>query len=87
MSVFPAPKYAVTVWSGQSSGVGVGLVALDVPELLELVVDEYVLELEPGFRVLEKGEGRLLEIELDPYMEEKEEGCLLAGKDQGGGDG
>ena len=83
MSVFPAPKYAVTVWSGQSSGVGVGLGVLDVPELLELAVDEYVLGLEPDFHVLEKEEGRLLdfvvdkwafEVELDPSMEEKEEG-------------
>jgi hypothetical protein len=57
ISVFPAPKYAVTVWSGQSSGVGAGFGVLDVPELLELVVDEYVHELEPGFHVLEKEEG------------------------------
>jgi hypothetical protein len=88
MSVFPAPKYAVTVWSGQSSGVGVGFGVLDVPELLELVVDKYVfeLELEPSFHVLEKEEGRLLGVELDASVEGKEEGWLRAGEDQGNGD-
>lgn len=60
MLTLPIPKYPVTVWFAQLSGVGVGVAELDVEETLVRVLEWFHVEIELRVKVLESELGGLV---------------------------